>query len=273
MSLPIIYKHLPIIHFILLLSIYFCNRIIRGINMEEHRGRVGGRLFVGAIFLIAGILFLLSNFDLVEFSIPRIIFSWQVILIIVGAIIIINSNDVAGYIMITIGTVFLLAKYYEFNAWDLWPVIFIVLGIYLVFNFRRQPGCHRENRISARFGGKGVELTEDLMDEVAIFGGGKKFITSKNFQGGRATAIFGGLELDLYEAQLAPGDQVIDVLAVFGGVSVHVPRDWKIIIKITPIFGGFSDERRRSPELESSSNKVLIIKGFVLFGGGEIKGA
>jgi predicted membrane protein len=241
--------------------------------MEEHKGKIGARLFIGAIFLVAGILFLLSNFDLVEFSIPRVIFSWQVILIIIGALVIINSNDVAGYIMITIGTVFLLAKFYEFNAWDLWPVILIVLGIYLVSNFRKQPRSHHSKNFSEQFRGKGVELSEDIMDEVAIFGGGKKFITSKNFQGGRATAIFGGLELDLYEAQLAPGDQTIDVLAVFGGVSIHVPRDWKIIMKLTPIFGGFSDERRRSPELESSSNKVLIIKGLVLFGGGEIKGA
>lgn len=240
--------------------------------MEDHKSRIGGRIILGAIFLVFGILFLLSNFELVEFSIPRIIFSWQVILIIIGAVIIINSNDIAGYILVTIGTVFLLSKYYGFNAWDLWPVILIVLGIYLVFNFNKGHGIHTK-RFSARFGSKGTELSEDIIDEIAVFGGGKKFITSKNFQGGRATAIFGGLELDLYDTQLAPGEQIIDILTIFGGVSVHVPREWKVILKITPIFGGFSDERRRSPELESSSNKVLIIKGMVLFGGGEVKGA
>ena len=240
--------------------------------MEDHRSKVGGRIFLGAIFLIFGILFLLSNFELVEFSIPRIIFSWQIILIIIGAIIIINSNDVAGYILITIGTVFLLSKYYGFNAWDLWPIILIILGIYLLFNFGRRPKFHHKH-FSERFDSKGIELSEDILDETAIFGGGKKFITSKNFQGGKATAIFGGLEIDLYDTKLAPGEQVIDVFAMFGGISFHVPRDWKVIIKITPLFGGFQDERRRSPDLESSTDKVLIIKGTVLFGGGEVKGA
>jgi predicted membrane protein len=240
--------------------------------MEDHKNRIGGRIILGAIFLVFGILFLLSNFELVEFSIPRIIFSWQVILIIIGAVIIINSNDIAGYILVTIGTVFLLSKYYGFNAWDLWPVILIVLGIYLVFNFTKRSGIHNK-RFSARFGSKGTELNEDIIDEVAVFGGGKKFITSKNFQGGRITAIFGGLEIDLYDTHLAPGENVIDILTIFGGVSFHVPRDWKVILKITPVFGGFSDERRRSPDLESSSDKILIIKGMVLFGGGEIKGA
>lgn len=240
--------------------------------METHRNRIGGRLFLGAIFLILGILFLLSNFDLVEISIPRIIFSWEIILIIIGAIIIINSNDIAGYILITIGVVFLLSRYYGFNAWDLWPILLIILGIYLVFNFGKNRGIHHRH-VSDRFGSQGTEINEDILDEIAIFGGGKKFITSKNFQGGKATAIFGGLEIDFFDTQLAAGEQVIDIFAMFGGVSFHVPSDWKIINKITPIFGGFQDERRRSPDLESSTDKVLIIKGIVIFGGGEIKGA
>jgi hypothetical protein len=36
------------------------------------------------------------------------------------------------------------------------------------------------------------------------------------------------------------------------------------------LFGGFSDNRRN---VKADSNKVLIVKGLVIFGGGEIKTA
>ncbi len=239
--------------------------------MEEYKTKAGGRIVVGGFILLMGVAFLLSNFDLIDFNIPHFIFSWPTILIVIGSIIIINSNDVAGYIIASIGILFLLGRYYDFNPWDFWPVLLIVVGIYILLNVNKRPGrCHRSDKTRI---GKGVEINDDYIDEIAVFGGGKKYINSKNFKGGKTTAIFGGLELDLYDAQLAPGDQTIDMLAIFGGVSLYIPRDWKVVVKLTPIFGGFNDERRRDPNMVYSNDKVLVIRGLVLFGGGEIKGA
>lgn len=48
--------------------------------------------------------------------------------------------------------------------------------------------------------------------------------TSPQFEGGRITALFGGVELDLLHATLA-ADAELDVTAVFGGVDVTVPDD------------------------------------------------
>jgi len=238
--------------------------------MEEYKTKTGGRIVIGGFILLMGVAFLLSNFDMIDFNIPQFIFSWPTILIVIGAIIIINSNDVAGYILASIGILFLLGRYYDFNPWDFWPVLLIVVGLYILLNINKHPkSCARGSNSRS---GKGVDVNDDFIDEVAIFGGGKKYISSKNFLGGKTTAIFGGLELDLLDAQLAPGEQTIDMLAIFGGVSFFIPRDWKIVVKLTPIFGGFSDERRREPSFSGSNEKVLVIKGLVLFGGGEIKG-
>ncbi len=238
--------------------------------MEEYKTKTGGRIVIGAFILLMGVAFLLSNFDLIDFNIPQIIFSWPTILVVIGLIIIINSNDVAGYILASIGIVFLLGRYYSFNPWDFWPVLLIVIGLYILLNVHKRPGGCSKNYHQK--GSKGVEINDDLIDEIAIFGGGKKYINSKNFLGGKTTAIFGGLELDMLDAQLAPGEQTIDMLAIFGGVSFFLPRDWKVVVKLTPIFGGFSDERKRNPNFLDTNEKVLIIKGLVLFGGGEIKG-
>ncbi|MCX6152452.1 MAG: DUF5668 domain-containing protein [Ignavibacteriales bacterium] len=240
--------------------------------MVERKNRIGGRAIIGGIFLLMGVLFLLSNFEMIDFNIPHILFSWQVILIIIGAIIIINSNDVAGYILVAIGVIFLLSKYYFFNAWELWPIALIILGIYILLNVKRKPKNYHSNHFE-NSRSKGTEINEDILDEMAVFGGGKRYINSKNFQGGKITAIMGGAEIDLSDSQLAPGENVIDILAIMGGVSFYVPRDWKVILKITPLFGGFNDERRRDRNAVYPDDKVLIIKGVVIFGGGEIKEA
>ncbi len=238
--------------------------------MEEYKTKTGGRIVIGGFILLMGVAFLLSNFDLIDFNIPQFIFSWPTILIVIGTIIIINSNDVAGYILASFGILFLLGKYYDFNVWDFWPVLLIIMGLYILLNVHKRPSsCSKSYKAN---GGKGVEINDNMIDEIAIFGGGKKYINSKNFLGGKTTAIFGGIELDLLDAQLAPGEQTIDMLAIFGGVSFFLPRDWKVVVKLTPIFGGFSDERKRNPNFLDSTDKVLIIKGLVLFGGGEIKG-
>lgn len=228
----------------------------------------GPRILIGIFLFALGILFLLSNLDMLDESIPRFLFSWEVILIIIGVFILIKSNDIAGYILISIGSIFLISHHYHFNAWDFWPVILIIVGVYILMNRSRSPRHHSKGE---RYDKK--RINDDYIDEVAVFGGGKRIITSQNFHGGKVTAIFGGSEIDLYESKLAPGENVIDITAMFGGVSFYVPKDWKIIINITPVFGGFADERRRDPNIVYNEENTLVIKGFVLFGGGEIKSA
>lgn len=233
---------------------------------ETKAQNAGPRILIGIFIFALGILFLLSNLDMLDPSIPRFLFSWEVILIIVGVFILIKSNDIAGYILITIGTIFLISHHYNFNAWDFWPVVLIIVGGYILLNRGKTGHCKRDRYEKTR-------SNDDFIDEVAVFGGGKRIITSQNFQGGKVTAIFGGSEIDLYEAKLSPGENVIDITAMFGGVSFYVPKDWKIIINITPVFGGFADERRRDPNVVYHEENTLVIKGFVLFGGGEIKSA
>ena len=51
-----------------------------------------------------------------------------------------------------------------------------------------------------------------------------------------------------------------------------MPDDWDIKIKVQPIFGGFSDTHRIHPQnTDDELKSELIIKGMVIFGGGEIK--
>ena len=77
--------------------------------------------------------------------------------------------------------------------------------------------------------------------------------------------------LNLNNADLDWGTNVLDVFVMFGGCDIRVPSDMNVKVKVTAIFGGFSDERKVINENEANNGKELVIKGLVLFGGGEVK--
>ncbi len=103
------------------------------------------------------------------------------------------------------------------------------------------------------------KVNKDKIDDVSIFGGGTKIISSSNFQGGNITAIFGGSEINLINCQLAEGDNVLDVLCVFGGTTIILPKEWNVVINVTSILGGFSNKAIRNPSIVNRSDQEHCI--------------
>lgn len=232
---------------------------------------IGRRYLAGLIFIIVGALLLLRNIGIILFDIPDIVFSWQGILIVIGFIILLTAqNKTPGLILILIGGVFLLPEFFNIayhDIWLLWPIIIIIIGLNMIF--RRK---HHRRDVLTEFGNKSQStLIDEKIDEVAVFSGSEKLIKTENFKGGNITAIFGGAEIDFRFSKLAEGEHVLDLLTIFGGTTLIIPNDWNLVLKVTPIFGGFSDERMRLPSTPTDPSRTLIIKGLVLFGGGEIK--
>src|SRR5690606_41272345 len=94
-------------------------------------------------------------------------------------------------------------------------------------------------------------------------------IFAKNFKGGDLTAIFGGNELNLAQADFT-GTAVLEVVNIFGGTTIVVPANWHIKHEMVNIFGGTDDKRVSAPP-ENEPSKVLILNGLSIFGGVEIK--
>jgi len=92
-----------------------------------------------------------------------------------------------------------------------------------------------------------------------------------NITGGKITCIFGSAEINLTNAKLSSGYNVINLFCLFGGATFIVPSDWEVKTDVTAIFGGFTDKRIIFGNPDSNNNKTLLIKGLVLFGGGELK--
>lgn len=228
------------------------------------------RALIGLIFIALGAALLVSifNISIFGFYLPHLVFSWPLILILLGIILMVSDkNRSTGIILLGVGTFFLAKDYFNldwaFMMKILIPGVLVLIGISML--------VPRSPLRRSRFHGS-VEDKANVVDDVNVFSGGDKFITADAFRGGQVTCIFGGSELNFRNATLAPGENILDVTCIFGGCSLLVPEDWTIKVEATAVFGGFSDERsKRNPHLVSDPNKVLTIKGVVIFGGGEIK--
>jgi predicted membrane protein len=227
------------------------------------------RLGVGIVFVFLGALFLFNNIGLIPHMLKSYLFSWQMIVIVVGLFMLSgNKNQKPGLILIAIGVFFTLPGFLGFERirlGQLWPVIFVAIGAYILVRHKNQMG--KQDEPTQETG----PAIEDKIDDVTIFGGSVKNIRSQKFRGGRITAIFGGADYTFSDADLENGQATIDVLVLFGGTKMVVPPDWDVIIDVVPVFGGFADSRKTFHKIQINTNKRLIIKGMTVFGGGEIK--
>jgi predicted membrane protein len=238
----------------------------RRAHRREHHHLTDNRALIGVILVIVGLFLVIRNTDFFPDYIDNIRFSWPMLLVTIGLVMTIGSSGskTSGIIIMAVGAFFLIPHIFSeaFHNYNMfWPAIFIIIGVVFIFTKRR--------------GWNSVSTTptagDDYIDYVNIFSGGERQIVSQNFKGGKVTAIFGGSEIDLTRASLAPGRSELELACIFGGTTIIVPDNWFVTIEVTPVLGGFGDSRKLSPGRTVDSTKQLVIKGAVIFGGGEIK--
>lgn len=224
-------------------------------------------LGIGLLIIAIGAGLLFHQLNVFSPWLDDIIISWQMLLIAIGVYNLFFTNSrVAGFILISVGGFFLLPELfnlpYNFRR-SFWPFLMIAVGLFIIFR----------NTLGGKKPYSGTTETGDseYIDEFNIFSGSEKKISIKNFKGGRITSIFGGSEINLLDSELSDETNVIDIFYLFGGSSIFVPTDWNVDNKVTSIFGGFADKRHVRTSLNPDPKKTLILKGFVMFGGGEIK--
>ena len=236
--------------------------------MSENKNAVDKRVLLGGILIVLGGIFLLNTMNILNFRIAHVIFSWPFIMLVIGLFVLVNTEKkFLGGILSGIGALFLIPRIFpqvDYDGGIIIPIFFIVLGIYIILKKRKVD-------ISEGFTTATSKLNRDKIDDVSIFGGGNKIISSSNFQGGNITAVFGGSEINLINCQLAEGDNVLDVLCVFGGTTIILPKEWDVVINVTSILGGFSNKAIRNPSVVIDQSRTLHIKGLAMFGGGEVK--
>lgn len=234
-------------------------------EMREHGHVASNRIIIGVILVLAGLFLVIRNTGFFPDFIDNVIFSWPMLLVGIGLVMTLGASEkTAGVIVMAVGGFFMIPLIFRetFHMYNMfWPSIFIIIGVIFIMSKRRGWGAVTS---------KG-RIGDDFIDYVNVFSGGERQVVSQNFKGGRVTAVFGGIELDLTKAKLTPGVSELEIACVFGGATIIVPDDWHVTIEITPILGGFSDSRKLIPGRSVDPSKHLIIKGAVVLGGGEVK--
>ena len=219
---------------------------------------------IGLILIIVGVLLIGDQLDLFTTRFRDIIFTWQALLILLGLLFITKRDGrLTGVILLIIGTFFLLPRFVYLPVSTLklfWPALLVFLGIVILFRGVFNRG----------FGFSASNTNGDAIEDVNVFGGHDRIITTDNFKGGEIVNVFGGGKYNLLQSQLSSGKNVLEVVMVFGGSKIIVPQDWEVKVEVAAIFGGFSDKRIIPREGVKSNDKILIIKGIAIFGGGEI---
>lgn len=231
----------------------------------------------GFLVIAAGLLLLAFNFNMLPWDFKHILFSWQMLLIAIGVISISSSESrTPGIILILIGGFFLIPEVFDFHIAFIklfWPVLLIAIGVMILVKRGSHGHCHQrwhKSHTPWDLHNTQSDLDEGYINETNIFSGSKRRITDQEFKGGKISNIFGGTEIDLSQAKLAEGKVELTIECIFGGVTLIVPSDWKVILNVNSIMGGFADKRNiiREP---SDPTRTLVIRGSSIFGGGEIK--
>ncbi len=243
------------------------NREIKDAERElrgQHHS-TSNRVIIGVILVLAGLFLVIRNTGFFPEFIDNVIFSWPMLLVAIGLVMTLTASEkTAGVIVMAVGGFFMIPLIFRetFHMYNMfWPSIFIIIGVIFIVSKRRG-----WNAVTSK-----GSLGDDYIDYVNVFSGGERQIVSQNFRGGKVSAVFGGIELDLTKAKLAPGTSELEIACVFGGATIIVPDDWHVTIEVTPVLGGFTDSRKLIPGRTIDPSKHLIIKGAVVLGGGEVK--
>lgn len=159
---------------------------------------------------------------------------WASIFVVAGLGILLNNLDVI-----------------EFNVFSLfWPAIIIAIGVSLL-----------------RQGSRKAQVSTGDDNYFALMSGAESRNTSKDYTGGKATAIMGGVNIDLRNAVIKK-NATLEVFALMGGVEVRVPRGWVVRSQAIAFLGGVEN---KADDSTKSGAPVLTIVGNVVMGGVEIK--
>jgi predicted membrane protein len=228
----------------------------------------------GLLIVLVGTALLLHQLGIIP--IDLVARFWPLLLVVFGVMnLMTQSGRFFGFLLILAGVVLQLNKLgiTHLSFADLWPIALIAVGLLLMWGSLETRGFLRGKAKALKdfrdqVTGATTPLT--MLNAVAVFGGCERRVSGPNFQGGRATAVFGGIELDFRDADMQD-EAILEINCIFGGVEIRVPEAWHVHSRNLPVFGGYEDKTQHPNNPAVGSPKTLVVTGMVIFGGIEIK--
>lgn len=154
-----------------------------------------------------------------------------------------------------IGLIFIILGISAFTGFDfgryIGPLILITIGFLIL----RGPSRNSSSR----------KTEQDFLNEVLIFSGMQRSVMSKNFDGGKIVAVFGGADLDISKCDTKEKKINMELVSVFGGIKLRIPENWYVTSEAVGIIGGVDNKT------SAKTRKIeLHINGAAIFGGIEL---
>ena len=217
-----------------------------------------GRLLFGAVLLTLGVLWTLDNLGLMDAD--SVLRWWPVFLAWFGVMRIFGilgpRSVVSGTIFLIVGLWMLLRELgvVHVSIFKLWPLFLIFIGAALVWRSSRRTSDETSDDRAA------------FPRPFAMMGGVVRNIESQELVGIEATAVMGGVELDLRNARAKGREVVVETFTWWGGIELYVPEDWQVVNEVSPVMGAVEDKTH----YDGQGTTRLVVRGLVVMGGVEL---
>ena len=114
-----------------------------------------------------------------------------------------------------------------------------------------------------------ADQVKDFGMQIAIMGGSERKGSWTPPRKLYSLAVMGGAGLDFREARMAPGETVVNILTVMGGVEVLVPPGLAVETHGMGIMGGFEAVDQAGDYTDPNAPR-LVIRGMAIMGGVDI---
>jgi hypothetical protein len=242
---------------------------------------------IGVSLALLGVVLTLDNLGFVEFG--EVMRFWPLIPMLVGSAYIVQGREIRewgiGLAWLFVGTAFLLKNLdiFRFELTDFLPLILVAVGLKVIFARHRRHQAARGSGmpdpaqpmpppgVPAAFApAAGTAPTAGVRGQVirvfAVLWG-----ADRRARGPVAhvevSAIMGGCDVDLRDAQPTIDPIAIQVFAMWGGIDIRLPPGWIVEIEAWPILGGVVD----NTQVPALPTHRVILRGMAFMGGVEIK--
>ena len=238
------------------------NRLERRITRRQ-RGKKGN-LWAGLVLIAVGALLVSRQFGVYY---PEWIFSWEMIVVVIGILVGMKSGfrDYGWAIIIGIGLIFLFDDIFQempVHQYG-WPILITAVGVFVLMSGLGSKREEREERKQKqkekeKEGEEGIVRGEETVEEPEGPPAMRASFTGDLLE---VVSVFGMTNADF------SGKIVLEVVGIFGGTKLIIPPHWEVQSTSAAVFGSIEDKR---PQPAINPDKVLVIDGVAVFGGIEI---
>lgn len=108
--------------------------------------------------------------------------------------------------------------------------------------------------------------SDDDFKLLAVMDGRQLDSEAEALRTGSATAVMGGIDIDLSNATLDPGGAHLALKAVMGGMQLTVPKHWRVDVETDERGGGIEVDTPNPSEAEDGAPR-LFVEAYARMGG------